>query len=248
MFTVRGLKNAKARKAFKELQKEALKAGLKTSLPTTIKQYREDYEGRKSDASSDYYFNWTKEIGKFYNRLAKRVKKKVEANDLNVNPRWEFGKREPHHKEGPGFTMTALTGSLKTLVNVNNPNYLNTDMKRSEVEALVTKRDKDGNVLGAGKGSKKRKPITLKTFGGSSIKLWYNNYLYSLTQLGYNKTINTLLAIGPAKAYEIYKENEEALEAVFVYAFDGSGSDEEFDAIFREDEDYNGSAENPDWY
>lgn len=248
MFTIRGIKNSRARKAFKALQQEALKAGLKTNLPTTVKEYRESYDGRKSDASSDYYFNWTKEIGKFYNRLAKRVKKKVEKNDINVNPRWEFGKRKPHHKEGEGATMDALVGSLRTLVNVNNPNYLDGNMKRSQIDALVTDKDAEGNVLRAGFKNTKRNPVSLKTFGGSSIRLWYNNYLYALTQLGYTKTLATLIEIGPEKAYEIYKENTEALEAVFVYSFTGSGSDEAYNAIFREDQDYNGADEDPDWY
>lgn len=248
MLTIRGLKSAKERKAFKELQREALKAGLKTDLPTTVKVYKAGYTGRKVDASSDYYFNWTKQIGKFYERLARRVKKKVEANDINVNPRWTFGKRRPTDKEGVGATLSNLVGSLRTLVNVGNPQYLDPNMKRSEIDKLVTSRDEEGNVLQAGFKNTKRNPITLKTFGGSSIRLWYNNYMYSLTQLGYTKTLNTLVEIGPEKAYEIYKANAEALEAVFVYSFTGSGSDEAFNAIFRGDQDYNGADEDPDWY
>lgn len=248
MFTIRGLKSAKERKAFKELQKEALKAGLKTDLPTTVKEYRAGYTGRKKDASSDYYFNWSKQIGAFYNRLAKRVKKKVEANDLNVNPRWQFGKRTPNAKEGVGATLSNLVGSLRTLVNINNPQYLDTSMKRSEIDALVTDRDDEGNVLRAGFKNTKRTPITLKTFSGSSIRLWYNNYMFSLSQLGYTKTLTTLIEIGPEKAWEIYKANSEALEAVFLYSFQGSGSDEAYNAIFREDLDYNGADEDPDWY
>lgn len=257
MFQLRGIKNKGERKAFKELREQALKSGLKTDLPMTAKEYIDRYDGRKKDARSDYYFNWVKQIGQFYERLAKKAQRKIKRDQLEISPRLEFNKR---NNEGRAATMANLTGHLRTLTNVTHKNYNKALITPKKAEQLVTKfaepePEQQGEpekiALRVGFKGVENASVGLKAFKGSSLDLAYYNYTRSLSELGYTQTLNTVLKMGSAAWWDIFKDNEERLEAVFNYKFmSGSGSDEYFNDIFTGAENYAGEMldENGDWW
>lgn len=258
MLTLREIKTAKARTAFNRLQKEAINAGLKTELPTTIKEYRKQYTGSKQFAESDYYYEWSNAIGKFYNKMGKKAQKVIDENDLDISPRTEFN-RIP--KRGLAGTLDLYTDYLKTLKNITNPNYLNTDMPKEEKEKLIkrvrtlTETDETGKkvkskiVTKAGIKSTRRKPVNLSTFGGSSIILAYNNFLVALSELGYYRTLTLVANMEISEWYQIFKENKDSVELVYkyregVFSYDDtlysifSGEPLEDDSGYEEEIDY----------
>lgn len=237
---LRGVKNQAERKAFNSLRKALLAAGLKSELPMTVKEYEKRYEGApKKYAREDYYFNWSKQMRDFYNKLGKKVQRKIDKNNLESTPRTTFDARPGSH-EGRATTLKMLEIHLKTLVNIANPNYLKGNMNKREREKLVTSNSPQG-PLRAGKKSTPGNPVTIKDFGGSLIRLAYNNYLTALSELGYTETLRTVLSLTPDQWNEIFLANKERLEPVFVYSYmSGSGSDEAFNAIFKGDKDYMG--------
>lgn len=236
---LRGLRNSAERKAFKSLQKALLEAGLKTDLPLTVGEYKKSYDGPKKYASEDYYFNWSKQMRDFYNKLGKRVERKIEKNNLESRPRTKFEAREGSH-EGRSTTLKMLEVHLRTLTNIDNKRYLSAKLPKKDRLKLVTATSPEG-ALRAGKKSSPGNPVTIKDFDGSLILLAYNNYLVALSELGYTQTLRTVLNMTPSKWQRIFDANKERLEAVFTYSYmQGSGSDESFNAIFKGDEDYIG--------
>lgn len=258
MLVLRDIKTASARTAFNRLQKEAIKAGLKTDLPTTIKEYRKQYTGSKQFATSDYYYEWTKAIGKFYNKMGHKAQKVIDENDLDISPRTEFN-RIP--KRGLAGTLDLYADYLRTLKNITNPNYLRADMPKEEQDKLIkrvqtlTEIDETGKkvkskiVTKAGIKSTRRKPVNLSTFGGSSILLAYNNFLVALSELGYYRTLTLISNMKPNEWYQIFRENKDSVELVYkyregVFSYDDtlysifSGEPLEDDSGYEEDIDY----------
>lgn len=240
---LRGVKDKAQKAAFKKLQKQVLALGLKTDLPQTVTQYKKSYTASKKFAESDYYFEWTKEIAKFYNKVGKKASKVIEKEKLDLHPRTTFSKRAGSH-EGTTTALVNLSESLKTLSNITNPEYLNGEMSKQEKSKLVKRKQEmtivdDGEVsrqhvvTKAGLVSTKRKPVTINTFGGSLVKLAYNNYLVALSNMGYVKSLNTVLSMSPSEWNEVYKQYSDRLEPLFKYKeFTASGSDEYFNSLF----------------
>lgn len=77
---------------------------------------------------------------------------------------------------------------------------------------------------------------TLKDFGGSRLKLLFNNYLIALSELGYYKTLTYILNMPLDKWYEIYTKNYAVVQDVFGYKSFNPYNDEYFLSIFAEDD------------
>lgn len=258
MLILRGINTASARTAFNRLQKEAIKAGLKTNLPTTIKEYSKQYTGSKQFASSDYYYEWSKAIGKFYNEIGKKAQKVIDENDLDISPRTEFN-RIP--KRGLDKTLDLYADYLTTLKNITHPNYLRSDITEEEQAKLIkrvrtlTETDETGKkvkskiVTNAGLKSTRRKPVNLSTFGGSSILLAYNNFLVALSELGYYRALTIVSHMKPIEWYQIFRENKDSVELVYKYREGVFSYDDTLYSIFSGEplEDYSGYEEEIDY-
>lgn len=221
--TFRGL-NKKESTVFKEIQKKMIKAGLKTNLPTSIKEYTKQYTGSKIYAKDDYYFEWSQVMGKFFNKLGKKAKKVNDVNKLGYNlNRTEFTEIK---NTSLLKTLQIYNMHLNTLINVTNKNFLNTKLTDEEKKKLVKKKsrkkiDIDGvkynEVLEGGIKSTKTKQVTLKDFGGSTLKLAYNNFLLSLTYLGYTKSLTYAVNMSVSDWYEVFKQHDDIMQFVYVY-------------------------------
>lgn len=223
LLTFRGL-NQKEVKLFKEMQKKMLKAGLKTKLPTTIKEYTKQYTGSKQYARDDYYFEWSQVMGKFYNKLGKK------ALEISKDHKMGYSLNRPTFEKLNTSLQKALeiyNIHLNTLININNKNYLNTNLTDKEKKKLMIKKSKNkielegkiyNEVTKAGLWRYDvNRSVSLKDFAGSIVKLAYNNFLIGLSNLGYTKSLTYATNMSVSKWNEIFKKYEDIMEFVYLY-------------------------------
>lgn len=200
----------------KKTRKIFIEQGMTSTLPSTLKEYTAQYEGTKANARYDYAFEMTREMETWYNKQAKKSQKvqaKLKEMGYDINPKPKFA---IHANNTLVNTIRSLGSNIKTIQNMNNPNYLKTDMPKQQQKKLVqnTENTPEGKIVTSAGIPK----ANYKTFGGRMIALAYNNFLIALSHLGYTKTINQVLKLTPGEWEEIFIDHKDSLDLVYKYS------------------------------
>ena len=203
--------STQTKKAFNKFRNQLLKAsGIKSTLPTSIKAYKKQTGLTYAEAEKAYWKEWNKEARRIYYNYARRARRKKEKYGEEIKTRVRLIQPENRGKKG---TLETFTGYIKTIQNILNPNYYNKTLTKKE-EALIKKPNVKSGFTSYG-----IKNATLKTFKGSSVKLAYNNFIYSLSQLNYSTALEEFLKMDLATFDKLLKNGLQQVELVYNYRY-----------------------------